>query len=137
MSEHLHINAAKNKDCIELQKLMKLRKYVSKLYTAVLTKNMTVREALVKFPKDSDDGTITAAWHALCHLEADEDIRKKDKMYADAQDEYIEHTAYILSAGQALPDNIIDSYTDWHESDLIPHADTFKGFINSMKKFLC
>ena len=73
-----------------------IRKKVSRLFFGVLTKKLPVREALVRFPKDCEDKTIIASWHALCHLEADEDIRKKDLMYKQEQDEYIEFIAYTF-----------------------------------------
>ena len=113
------------------------RKYTAKLYIAVLTGNLCVREALMKFPKNCEDKTIIAAWHALCHLEADEDLRKKDTMYAAEQDEYIEHIAYILDKGEELPQNIIDSYIPYHDSALFPPNNTLKGIIRQFKKFLC
>ncbi len=113
------------------------RKFVSKLYIAVLTEKISVREALMKFPKNCEDKTIIAAWHALCHLEADEDIRKKDELYAKEQDEYIEYIAFTLDNGEALPQNITDSYLPYHEDALIPPNNSLKGIIHEFKKFLC
>lgn len=113
------------------------RKFVSKLYIGVLTERISVREALMKFPQNCEDKTIIAAWHALCHLEADEDIRAKDKMYKEEQNEYIEYIAFTLDKGQALPQNIIDSYLPYHEDALIPPNNSVKGIIHQLKKFLC
>ena len=79
-----------------------LRKKVSKLFFAVLTHKIPVRDALAKFPKDCEDPTLIAAWHALCHLESDEEMRLKDKMYAEEQDNYIEYIAFTLEKGEAL-----------------------------------
>ena len=115
-----------------------IRKKVSKLFWGVLTKRLPIREALVLFPKDCDDGTIIASWHALCHLEADEDIRKKDIMYKQEQDEYIEFIAHTLEKGGALPENIIKSYIPYHSEALIPiQNNSFRGIMNQLKKFLC
>ena len=114
-----------------------IRKKVSRLFFGVLTKKLPVREALVRFPKDCEDKTLIASWHALCHLEADEDIRKKDLMYKQEQDEYIEFIAYTLQKGDALPSNIIKSYLPYHNESLIPNTNTFKGIISQLKKFLC
>lgn len=113
------------------------RKYVSRLYIAVLTEKISVREALMKFPKNSEDKSIEAAWHALCHLEADEELRKKDLMYKEEQDEYIEFIAFTLDKGQELPENIIESYKPYHEDALIPPNTSIKGIIREFKKFLC
>lgn len=113
------------------------RKKVSKLFIAVLTQRLNVRDALAKFPKDCEDKTIIAAWHALCHLEADEDIRKKDEMYQKEQDEYIEFIAFTLQKGEELPSNIINSYLPYHNEALVSPSKSLKGIINKLKKFLC
>lgn len=115
----------------------KIRKQAAKLYMAVLTNKLNIRDALVRFPKDCDDATIIAAWHALCHLEADEDIRLRDEMYREEQDEYIEFIAFTLQKGQELPANIINSYLPYHNEALIPAGKSLKGVINKLKKFLC
>ena len=113
-----------------------IRKKVSKLFIAVLTKRLPVRDALARFPRDCEDKTIIAAWHALCHLEADEELRLKDKMYCEEQDEYIEYIAYTLEKGEELPSNIINSYKPYHSDALIPAGKTLRGVINKLKKFL-
>ncbi len=113
------------------------RKFVSKLYIAVLTEKMSVREALLQFPKNCEDKSIIAAWHALCHLEADEDIRKKDELYAKEQDEYIEYIAFTLDKGAELAQNIINSYLPYHDDALTPSNNNVNGIIHQLKKFLC
>lgn len=114
-----------------------LRKKVSKLFFAVLTHKIQVRDALARFPKDCEDSTLIASWHALCHLEADEEMRKKDKMYAEEQDNYIEFIAFTLEKGEALPKNIISSYEPYHSEALISPSKSLKGIINKLKRFLC
>lgn len=113
-----------------------LRKQVSSLYIGVLTKKLTVREALNAFPHDCEDKTIIAAWHALCHLEADEDLRAKDELYKKEQDDYIDYIAYTLDKGEELPENIVNSYIPFHENALTANSTTIKGIIQNMKKFL-
>ena len=115
----------------------KHRKSVANIFMGVLTKNIPVRDALSNFPKDCEDPTIIAAWHALCHLEADEDIRAKDEMYKQEQDEYLEYVAHTLSKGEELPENIIKAYIPYHETSLIPNSDKIHGIIQNLKKFLC
>ena len=114
-----------------------LRKNVSKLIYAVLTEKMPVREALLRFPRDCNDPTITASWHALCHFESDEDLRKIDKDYASEQDDYIEFIAYTLQNGNELPNNIIKEYLPYHNEVLIAENNTIKGIFHKLKKFLC
>lgn len=113
-----------------------IRKHIYKLYTEVIAKKISVREALVNFPKDCDDKTVIASWHALCHLEADEDIRKKDIEYAKEQDDYIKFIAETLKEGNELPSNIIEDYIPYHSQALTPSTNTIKGLIHNFKKFL-
>jgi hypothetical protein len=114
----------------------KLRKKSANLFFGVLTEKISIREALLQFPKDCEDKTIIAAWHALCHLEADEDIRKRDPEYKKVQDKYIEFIAFTLRDGNSLPKNIINEYIPYHSEVLIPCSNTIKGIIYKFKKFL-
>ncbi len=116
---------------------VKLRKKTAKLFIGVLSKKISIRNALGNFPKDCEDKTIITAWHALCHLEADEDIRQSDPLYKKEQDEYIEYIAEVLQNGEELPENIINSYTPYHQTSLIANTNKIKGIIQSFKKFLC
>ncbi len=114
------------------------RKLVAKLFFGVLTKKLPVREALIRFPKLCDDKTIIASWHALCHLEADEDLRKNDEMYKSEQDEFIEYIAHTLQKGSSLPQNIVNSYIPYHDEPLTPKSNkNIKGIISQLKKFMC
>ena len=114
----------------------KIRKKAANLFFGVLTNKISIREALLQFPKDCEDKTIIAAWHALCHLEADEDIRKKDAEYKKVQDKYIEYIAFTLRDGNSLPENIIKEYLPYHSEVLTPNSKTIKGIIYKFKKFL-
>ena len=122
------------RECIDYSKN---RKIVSKLFINVLTKKVCVRDALSSFPKDCEDKTIIAAWHALCHLDADEEIRAKDSMYREEQDEYIEYIAHTLESGDELPENIINEYLPYHQNALVANTTKLSGLIQNMKKFLC
>jgi len=114
----------------------KEREFVGRLICSVLAKRISVREALLNFPQDCEDKTVKASWYALCHLEADEDLRKKDSLYAQEQDEYIDFIAQTLSQGKALPENIVNVYEQYHQEPLIPHKTTFEGKIKKLLKFL-
>lgn len=102
----------------------------------VLTGDLHVREALLKFPKDVNDKSLTAAYHALVHYEADEKQRRLDIDYRDEQDEYLEFIAQILHNGQELPKNIIKSYDKYYKSAKTPHSTTLKGIVETLCKFL-
>lgn len=112
------------------------RKEVAELIFKVLTNQILVREALLKFPEDVLDPSIQASWHALCHLESDEDIRRRDFEYANEQNDFIEMIAFTLQKGEELPRNIINAYLKYHEEALIPHSKKLKGVINKLTRFL-
>lgn len=112
------------------------RKNVSQLIYMVLTETLTVREAILRFPKDVNDATIKTAYHALVHRESDEDYRRANLDYKDEQDDYLEFIAQILQNGEALPQNIIESYNKYYKDANTPHSKSMKGLIKSLCRFL-
>lgn len=110
------------------------RQYVGHIIINVLTERINVQKALLLFPKDSEDPSIQAAWHALCHYEADEDISSKDNLFLQEQLEYLEFIAFTFKDGKELPQNIIDSYKQYHEEVLIPHAKGLGGLVKKLFK---
>lgn len=112
------------------------RRRAGELIKCVLAKRMPVKQALLAFPRDIQDQSVIASWHALCHLEADEDLRKKDKEYAEEQDLYLADIAEILYSGQELPFNIRDAYKQYYNSPLNPHKPGFAGFLAGLRNFL-
>lgn len=112
------------------------RKNVSRLIYLVLADLSSVREAILKFPKDVNDSSIKTAYHALIHREADEDFRKQNLDYKDEQDDYLEFIAQILQEGDALPKNIIKSYEKYYKDIDTPRSESMKGLIKSLCKFL-
>lgn len=112
------------------------RKIVSRLIYMVLTETLTVREAILRFPKDINDSTIKTAYHALVHRESDEDFRRYNLEYKDEQDDYLEFIAQILQNGDALPKNVIESYNKYYKDANTPHSESMKGLIKSLCKFL-
>lgn len=112
------------------------RKKVSRLIYMVLAEALDVREAILKFPKDINDATIKTAYHALIHMDADEDFRKSNLDYKDEQDDYLEFIAQILQTGDALPQNVIKSYDKYYKNVDTPHSESMKGLLKSLCKFL-
>lgn len=112
------------------------RKIVSRLIYMVLTDTLTVREAILRFPKDINDSTIKTAYHALVHRESDEDFRRHNLEYKDEQDDYLEFIAQIMQTGEALPKNLIASYNEYYKDANTPHSKSMKGLIKSLCKFL-
>ena len=51
---------------------------VARLLRLVLMGSICVREAMLAYPKDTEDESLIAAYHALIHYEADEDLRNRD-----------------------------------------------------------
>lgn len=113
---------------------IKNRKAVSELIFQILTEKKTVREALSEYPPYESDRSLEAAWHAIVHYEADEDIRAKEIDYKDAQNEYMEFIAFELKAGKDLPQNIIDSYSDYYGETLVPKKHTIKDLWGILTK---
>ncbi len=112
------------------------RKKAGELIKCVLAKRMLVRQALLAYPKDVLDKSVQASWHALCHLEADRELREKDPEYAEEQDYFLAEIAETLSRGEELPFNIIDAYKEYYDLPLTPHRDGLWGFLSSLQNFL-
>lgn len=112
------------------------RKTVSNLLMRVRCGEMSVREAMLKYPRDTEDESLIAAYHALIHYEADEDIRIKDELYKKEQDDYLEFLSLTLAQGHDLPENIIENYKDFYSQAPILHKKGIKGFFKSFWKNL-
>ena len=112
------------------------RKQVATLIRNVLTAKLCVREAINQFPNTIEDESIQSAYHALVHLEADEDLRLRDILYKEEQDNYLIMLAEILDSGEDLPFNIINSYKEFYQSANIPNSTDFKGKLKSFFKML-
>ncbi|MBO5385367.1 hypothetical protein J6A64_03540 [bacterium] len=107
------------------------RKTVANLLRSVRLGNCSVREAMLLYPKDTTDESLVAAYHALIHYEADEDLRRRDPLYKEEQDDYIEFLSYILDRGEDLPSNIIANYKKYYDTAPILHKDNTQGFFKS------
>ncbi len=115
---------------------IKDRLFVANLLRNVRIGNCTVKEALLAYPKDTQDESLIAAYHALIHYEADEDLRYRDALYKEEQDDYIEFLSYTLGKGEDLPANIINNYKQFYDSAPILHQNTFQGFLKGFWKSL-
>ena len=111
------------------------RKQVSDIIFKVLTEKLCVREATKLFPKESEDPSVKAVWHALIHFEADEDLRKTDIEYASEQNDYLELAGFILKDGNPLPLNIIKSYNNYYDEAMLPRNDGFLSTLKSLFRF--
>lgn len=112
------------------------RRFVAELIRQVLISRICVREAIVHFPRDTKDKSIHAAYHALVHYEADEDLRLKDELYKEEQDDFLELIANILEKDEDLPENIISNYAKYYTCANILHEDNARGFFKGFFKFL-
>ena len=112
------------------------KEYVARLIVSVLTERISVREANLHFPKDSNDKNIMAAYHALIHYEADEDLRASDLAFREEQDEYLNMIAELLASDKDLPKNIIKSYEQYYLEIELPKSQNIKNIIKSLCKFL-
>lgn len=107
------------------------RKFVAKLIYNVRLGKCSVKNALLSFPKDTEDESLIAAYHALIHYEADEEIRARDILYREEQDDYIEFLSSVLEKGEDLPANIIENYKQYYEKAPILHKNNPQGFFKS------
>ncbi len=112
------------------------RLIVARLLREVRIGARCVREAMMLYPKDTTDESLIAAYHALIHYEADEDIRHRDSLYKEEQDDYLEFLSYTLEKGEDLPANIIANYKQYYDSAPILHKNTLQGFFKGFWKSL-
>ena len=112
------------------------RQLVSRLIMLVITGQIPVRQALLSFPKNTTDKSIITAYHALIHYEADDDLRTRDAVYREEQDDYLELLAHILENGEDLPDNVIENYKKYYKSANIQNGNDARGLIKSFLRFL-
>ena len=112
------------------------RQIVSCLIKRVLASDLVVREAINSFPDDIEDESIKAAYHALVHYEADEDLRSKDDLYKEEQNDYLLMISETLAKGEDLPVNIISGYKEYYKTANIKNEDNFKGKLKSFFKML-
>jgi len=70
-----------------MNSIEKIKEEIIKLLFLVLDDKISAKEAIDKWPKINSqvDKKINIAWHELWHFYSDEDIRKKDKKYAEYQ----------------------------------------------------
>ncbi len=107
---------------------------VSKLIFDVLLEKSSVLEALKNFPKDSVDASVNTCFHILVHYESDADIRKKDILYKEVQEDFLIETAQTLSKGNPLPANIIAEYKEFYGSDLFYKKPTSENLLKRLLK---
>ena len=112
------------------------RKDVAQLIRLVLVGKCCVREAINQFPNKTEDESIQAAYHALVHFEADEDLRRRDALYKEEQDNYLMFISETLERGEDLPFNIINSYKEFYKSADIPNGNDWKGKCKSFFRML-
>lgn len=117
-----------------LEDIINTRRKVAKLLVDVMLGKMTVLSALKSFPNNSPDASVNVCFHILVHYESDEDIRKKDALYKETQDDFIVETAETLAKGESLPVNIINEYKDYYGDDLIYHEMTRANIIKRLQK---
>lgn len=112
------------------------KELVARLIILVLTNKITVREAILRFPKNSSDKNIVTAYHALVHYEADENQRLFDADFREEQDNYLTMIAELLASNKDLPKNIVKCYESYYPEIELPKSDTIRNAIKHLCKFL-
>ena len=120
----------------EDKKTIEQRRQVAKLLVDVILGKIKVLDALKIFPKDSNDDSVNTCFHILVHFESDEDLRKKDSLYKETQDEFIVETAETLLKGNALPADIISEYKKFYQNDLIYRKNSKENIIKRLKRVI-
>lgn len=121
----------------EKLKIYQNRLLVSDLILKVLSDKINVAQALSAFPKEKNDINIKCAFDALVYREADEDLRKKVRNYADVQDEMLFNIAQILKENEKLPQNIIEQYQKYHSENLMGEWDKpLKSILKNFKRMI-
>lgn len=111
------------------------RQRVADLIVGVLTGQIIVREALLKFPSTADK-SVKCAWHALMHLEADEAVRARDVEFRQEQDEFLMFLADLLKRGEDLPANILSEYENYYGEAVLPvNKDSFLSKLLAFLRF--
>ncbi len=112
------------------------RKKTAKILVDVILGKISVSEALKIFPREIDDPSVKTCFHILVHFESDEDLRKKDPLYKETQDEFIVETAETLLKGESLPVNIIKEYQDFYGNDLFYRKMTKENILKRLGKII-
>ncbi len=112
------------------------RQFVGNIVISVLTERISVSRGLLLFPKGGEDPSIRSAWHALCHYEADDEIRSKDVEYNNEQVEFLEMIAFTFKDGEPLAQNIIDAYAPFYKDDPISYEEGWRGLFKRLFRFL-
>ena len=102
----------------------------------VVLGKISVLQALKSFPDNSSDLSVNTCFHILVHYEADEELRNKDKLYKETQDEFVVSVAETLLKGESLPVNIIDEYKVFYESDLIYKKNSKENIIKRLRRII-
>lgn len=121
------------KPCVK-KDFTKDRKLVAEIIMDVLVGKISVREGILKFPKNCSDEGVDVAWHALVHFEADEDIARVDDVFRDVQIDFLEGLYNILIEGHELPKNLIAGYNKYHKGVDTCQCSGREYFWHEMKK---
>lgn len=116
--------------------IKKARENTGKLLYMIIEGAISPFDAIKYFPKNIEDTSLKIAWHALLHYDADEDMRKSDSSYAQEQILYIETLAKILSAGNKLPQNMLQDYEAIYKTTVLPKHYNWLGKIKAFFRFL-
>ncbi len=136
LNSFLYVKPQKKDPKVNKEEIIALRKKVSNMLFEVLSEKRTVLNAVSNFPKNSADESVNVCFHILMHLEADEDIRAKDPVYREEQDDFILYAAELLQKGESLPINIIKEYNGFYKETLVYPEINRETVIARLKKFI-
>jgi hypothetical protein len=93
------------------------RRHVAQLFSSILDEVLTPRQALNGWPENKStltDPSLQAARDFLWHLEADEDLQRREVFYMDVQWQTLAYMAKVMASGAPLPGHLTAMYrTPW------------------------
>ncbi len=132
----MYVKPKKKEPKVSYEAIIEARKKTALLIFNVLNGRLSVLSALKMFPKNIPDDSVNVCFHILVHYEADEDIRKKDPLYKEEQDEFMDYAAQLLDSGEPLPINIIKEYNGFYKETLLYPEINKATIISRLKKFI-
>ncbi len=136
LNRFLYVKPKKKEPKVSYEAIIEARKKTALLIFNVLNGRLSVLSALKMFPKNIPDDSVNVCFHILVHYEADEDIRKKDPLYKEEQDEFMDYAAQLLDSGEPLPINIIKEYNGFYKETLLYPEINKATIISRLKKFI-
>lgn len=114
-------------------RIIENRKRAAQLLDAVLDERLVPQLAINRWPEaqEQPDPSLSIAYQALWHFEADEDKQQGELFYLDAQLELLQQMARYLAQGQPLPAYMLKQYSNEHQVRFLDDAPPWKDLFRA------